>query len=261
MSWTLELFRKWRPFLGTSSILRLRALELRQGRGELTPGHLVDLRPRRPFEGSVRIREQGTDLDTLKEIFIEGVYRQSAEHLQKCETIVDLGANVGLATIYFAGMYPGCRIFSVEAHPDNFACLSHNVRRLVREDRCSLLQAAIWNASGSKLTLGAPNPVAFSGYKVVENGSGSGPAAPSISMTDLLARYEIPFVDLLKVDIEGSEVELFRWDSEWLERVGAIAIEFHGDSRERSGFDAVVARHGFRQIEPSGRHTVLVARQ
>ena len=78
-------------------------------------------------------------------------------------------------------------------------------------------------------------------------------------MNEVLARSGFPYADLLKVDIEGAEVELFRGDLTWLDRTNAIAIEFHQDSRRESRFDAIMQEHGF-DIDDSHRHTVLAIR-
>jgi Methyltransferase FkbM domain len=77
------------------------------------------------------------------------------------------------------------------------------------------------------------------------------------TMTEILDRSGFDRVDLLKVDIEGAERELFSsQDVSWLDRVGAIAIEFHEDSRSASGFDDTMIRNGF-EICSEDRHTVI----
>jgi hypothetical protein len=80
-----------------------------------------------------------------------------------------------------------------------------------------------------------------------------------MTMPALIQDSGFPFIDLLKVDIEGAEVELFRGDLGWLNTIGAIAIEFHQDSRERSGFDRIVRDRGF-VLHEANQHTVLACR-
>jgi len=78
-------------------------------------------------------------------------------------------------------------------------------------------------------------------------------------MAQVLAMSGFSTVDLLKVDIEGAERQLLRGDVSWLDRVSALAIEFHGDSREDSGFDEKIAAHGLEIVEEN-RHTTLACR-
>lgn len=79
-------------------------------------------------------------------------------------------------------------------------------------------------------------------------------------MNQILADSGFPHIDLLKVDIEGAETQLFADNLEWLEHTRMIAIEFHGDSREESGFDETMKRYRFRVIEANS-HTTLAIRQ
>jgi hypothetical protein len=81
-----------------------------------------------------------------------------------------------------------------------------------------------------------------------------------MSMNDILKFAQFEKVDLLKVDIEGAEIELLGGDLAWLNHVGAIAVEFHGDSREVSRFDRIIRANRF-GVRCEDRHTVLVVRE
>ena len=55
----------------------------------------------------------------------------------------------------------------------------------------------------------------------------SAESVPCLSLADLISEYDLGWIDLLKVDIEGAEKEVFSSPSEWIGSVGAIAIELH----------------------------------
>ena len=78
----------------------------------------------------------------------------------------------------------------------------------------------------------------------------------ALPISKILADSRFEYVGLLKVDIEGAEVELFKGDLDWLRKVRAIAIEFHGDSRLLCNFDEVLKKYDFRIIDGGG-HTVI----
>jgi len=80
-------------------------------------------------------------------------------------------------------------------------------------------------------------------------------------MGEIIARSGFERIDVLKVDIEGAEVQLFSGDTSWLARVGMLMIEFHSDAREQIGFDALIARHGLRILKDSGSHTLTAGRE
>ena len=72
-------------------------------------------------------------------------------------------------------------------------------------------------------------------------------------------RLDLFCATLSKIDIEGTEETLFMGDSAWIEKVKLIAIEFHGDSRLRSGFDDIMKRLGF-TVDDSYPYTVVAWR-
>jgi len=51
-------------------------------------------------------------------------------------------------------------------------------------------------------------------------------------MTDLLTDFNVAKVDILKVDIEGGEIDMFRGDAPWLCGIGTLMIELHGPDCE-----------------------------
>lgn len=250
MSWTLDFVQQWRPYVSLRSIWRLRARELRQTTGRLRgESHLIPLRCTAPISTRLTIRENVADYWTLKEIVVSEVYGGLIQHLEECRTIIDLGANIGVATLYFAEKFPHARIFSVEPESSNFAMLRRNAHKLERKGRCVLLQAAVWSEDSK---LGALDPGA--GHNAFVFGEKSDGEVRGLSMMSILERSGFETVDLLKVDIEGAEVELFRGRLDWLPRVRVLAVEFHGDARKKSRFDEIMRG---RQILEMNDHTVL----
>lgn len=250
MSWTLDFVQQWRHYVTLPSIWRLRARELREASGRLRgDSHLVPIRCTAPISTRLTIRDNVADFWTLREIVVSEVYGGLKQHLGECRTIIDLGANIGLATLYFAEKFPQARIFSVEPESSNFAMLQLNAHKLARKGRCVLLQAAVWSEDSS---LDVLDPGV--GHNAFVFGEKSGGEVRGLSMMSILECSGFERVDLLKVDIEGAEVELFRRGLDWLPRVRAIVIEFHGDARTKSRFDEIMRG---RQILEMNGHTVL----
>jgi len=214
---------------------------------------------RRPFDGDIWLREVGSDEDTFKEIVVKQVYNRLFDQVKGCGYLIDLGANIGLASRLFANTFPGCKIFAVEPDANNFTLLQRNLASLIGSGRCAAERAAVWDRD-AKVNLGAPpDGTGFNAIRVSPEGNGDAHFVDGYTMSTLFARSAFPRIDVLKVDVEGAEVELFHGDVSWLERVGMLAIEFHGDSRAQSGFDAMMARYGFK-VDDSHAHTVLATR-
>jgi len=148
------------------------------------------------------------------------------------KTIMDGGAYTGLSTAYFAARYPGAKIMAIEPSEDNFALLKRNVSKL---ENVYPLNAALWSESGS-LVLTDPGRD-YWGLTVQESDTDAGPDQPNslisptkvdaLSISDLMNDYEVDRLNLLKLDIEGSEKEIFSDAHPWIDRVDAISIELH----------------------------------
>jgi len=244
--------------MSLGSILRLRNYYVREAQGLSNPTRKLKLKLKSPIRGVVILREVSSDLYTFGDVFEQQVYRNVLRHLPECSTIIDLGANIGLASLYLASAYPSARIVAVEPNRENFELLKTNLEDLIQENRCVPVQAAVW--STRKVLTADPQclPDAYNAYRLLEQPSRQNALdhVQGLTMPEILATSDVQQVDLLKVDIEGAEMELFRNDLSWLDRVGAIAIEFHGRSRDESGFDQVLAERGFEVCEEDS-HTVL----
>lgn len=247
--------------MGLRSVMRFRDYSLRSEAGTPKAGGVLELRMKKPVRGTVALREVGSDILTFQEVFKEEVYAGAAARLPRCETVIDLGGNIGLATLYFGHRYPGCRLFVVEPNPPTFEMLTRNVEGLVRAGRCRTLLAAVWSEERDVVAapLDAEGHYSAFATRAPAEGEGADGVMRGMPMSRIIADSGFETVDLLKVDIEGAEVELFKGDVSWLRRVGAIAIEFHGDSRRASDFDRIMSDYGF-AIDDRDRHTVLAVR-
>jgi len=145
-------------------------------------------------------------------------------------TIVDVGAHIGMASILFALKYPTARIIAIEPEPSNFKALARNTAPY---KTITPIQAALWREDG-EVTLGASNAHVKGAFQVVANGP---QRVRAITMDTLMREAEVASIDLLKVDIEGAEIEVFE-SCPWIRNVRVIAIELH--DRVRLGCSSVV---------------------
>jgi FkbM family methyltransferase len=148
------------------------------------------------------------------------------------ETIVDAGAYTGLSTAYFAMRYPGAKIIAIEPSGENFALLTRNVSKL---KNVHAVNAALWGESGSVILTDPGRD--YWGLTVEESGACADPAqtdpmtptseVDALTISDLIDNYGLDRVNLLKLDIEGSEKEVLSNAVPWIDCVDAISIELH----------------------------------
>src|SRR5262245_12196125 len=131
--------------------------------------------------------------------------------------ILDCGANVGLASLFFKRLYPRARITAYEADPSLFAMLETNLSRNGAGD-VERVHAALWTSTG---TLTFQCEGSDSGMISALSGAIEGRATtvPSLRLRDVL---ESEPIDLLKIDIEGAEDAVLTDCVDVLHNVGAI---------------------------------------
>jgi FkbM family methyltransferase len=172
----------------------------------------------------VECRRHTSDIYTLLQVFgrRDSLFGVAAEPV----TVLDLGANVGFSSLLYASTYRNVRVLAVEPSSENCAAF---VRNCGPDSRIELLQAAVWPRPS---WLAIENPAdAPDAFRVVEVGEAVPGAVRAVTVADLLARVGGK-ADIVKMDIEGAERELFAAaDTSWLDNVGVLMVEVHDRMR------------------------------
>ena len=192
----------------------------------------------------VGVRPGSTDERTFAHVFLNREY--DIDLPLEPRLIVDAGANVGYASVWFANRYPQARIIAIEPSAANFQLLCENTANY---PNVSLLQAGVWpRACHLKIVThdAQGNFLGEWGFRVEETDEPGAQTLPAVTLGQVLRDSGQPAIDLLKIDVEGAEQEVFSAScDDWLPRTNAIMIELH--DRFRPGcsdafFSAVSAR-------------------
>lgn len=169
----------------------------------------------------VYLRLRTTDIELSRTVLLEAQYEQSFSRCPR--VIVDAGANIGLASVFYANEFPGAKIVAIEPERCNFDILKRNLRPY---GNTFAIHAALWhrNEELQLLDTGAGS-TAFQTCRPAKRQGGQ--LVRGITLRTLMEELGLLHVDLLKVDIEGSERMVFGSSSEWIENVGIIAVEIH----------------------------------
>lgn len=218
--------------VGLRTTLQLGLCRLRGARRSQAPRalRLQPARVRHPL--SVRTGNS-SDVDVFWQIFLMEEYECLAD-LPEPKLILDLGANVGYASAYFLNRFPKARVVAVEPDPENCRICRRNLAPYGA--RARVVAGAAWPERTSlALSRGAYGDGREWATQVRERATAEdGDRVEGWDMASLMEMAGADQVDLLKVDIERSEIELFgRNVGGWLPRVRNICIELHGpDCRE-----------------------------
>jgi FkbM family methyltransferase len=207
------------------------------------------------YPAPIYVRPGTSDVWTFEKIFISREYDLSL--LQRPltpRTIIDVGANVGYASVFFARQFPTARIVAIEPQEANFALLQRNTAAY---PNVTAVRAALWPRPGS-LTIQNPEEDAWA-FRVGETRSSKSETVRGISMPEIMSEHGVSTIDLLKIDIEGAEKEVFEDGSEsWLAKTGVLVIELHDWMRDgcATAFYRATSKFPFRHYT-SGENTIL----
>lgn len=176
----------------------------------------------------------------------------------RIEYIIDAGSNIGLFSLLYAKKYPDAKIICIEPDEDNFRILSMNVSN---NKNIILLNKGLWS-SMTNLEIVDRDAESW-GFVVKEvTGEGQKPelGLQAVTIFAIMEEYQFPRIDILKLDIEGSEYEVFSEScNEWINNVNMIFIEIHGDII--TGCDQrvtdVMRQYGFVEQKRNGENRIF----
>lgn len=179
----------------------------------------------------LRCRAGSSDIEVFRQIFVEREYT-CVDDLREPLLMIDCGANVGFASAWFLSRYPRLRAIAVEPDPANAAALRGNLASFGA--RATVYESGVWSStSGLTLVRGAFRDGREWAIQVRESRPEERPDLTALDIRTLIDLAGDGCVDVLKVDIEGAEGEVFgRGPTDWLERVDNLVIEIHAPELE-----------------------------
>ncbi len=152
----------------------------------------------------------------LKEFYDDGRMKFKSDGFEP--VIYDCGSNVGVSVLYYKTMFPKAKVKAFEPDPMVVQCLKKNLSANKIAD-VELFEKAVWinNDGVSFGSEGADGgSVFFEGNKV---------SLPSVRLKELLEKESK--IDLLKMDIEGAELQVLLDCMNELSKIKYLFVEYH----------------------------------
>lgn len=185
------------------------------------------------------------DIRAIAEVWMSHAYELPFDI--RPANIIDLGANIGAASVWFATRYGCTKLVAVEPVSDSARVARINLTRLDIE--AEVIEAAVGPRAGTaRFETNATSTLGRLSDEGVE--------VAVITVPDLIERF-LPGerISLLKMDIEGGEEELFNGDTSWLSRVDCLVVELHTDRVDSRGIISALERAGFTR-HPISEHNL-----
>jgi FkbM family methyltransferase len=197
----------------------------------------------------------------LHEIFVNGTYSFATPN--PAPRILDCGANIGMATLFFKALYPAASITAVEPAPETFERLQLNVASNHFRD-VTLINAALAEREGSMVMHDHHCEPGSLIATTMGSAIGATRSVPAITLSSLLERS----ADFVKLDIEGAEYAVMREvvASGRTRQVRQLVLEFHDADTRAEELGSMIAALGAagmqvdRHDDPGGRTGTLRAR-
>ncbi len=205
-----------------------------------------------PFKNTnAFLRPNSSDAKVYQQVLLQQEYKSVIEiynqfFIAPPLQLIDCGANIGLASLYFAIHFPTVSITAIEPFLQNSIAAEINLEKN-NVQNYTLLQGGVWNKNTSLFINRNFRDGKEWSINLIEKGDENTETIKGFCLATIINKIAVP-IDILKIDIEGAEKELFNNDqyaASFLSKVKCIAIEIHDEFNCRNDIYAVLRKNGF----------------
>lgn len=194
---------------------------------------------------SLPIKFDEFDLESFREIFLGGEYNEILK-IKDIKTIFDVGANTGMASLFFLANTNLHKLVLIEANPS----LAENLKKLFNDERVIIENRAVYGERGTLRFQLSDNHRVSAISNTISEGDSNGVEVETLLVSDIIDNHKLTEVDLLKMDIEGAEHSILEKTPEVFLKFKYIYLEIHGDKKVRDIFRDKLIDLGFKFMNP-----------
>ncbi|WP_034057272.1 FkbM family methyltransferase [Lacinutrix jangbogonensis] len=188
---------------------------------------------------TLHFRKNTKDFETFEEVFITQIYNIDLTFTPK--TIIDAGANTGFASLFFKFRYPDADIVAVEIDGGNAEMIEKNLKGF---SNFEIIKKGLFNKHAF---FKVENPYeATNSFVIKEVNQDDNYDVEAVTVSQIIKDKNWDTVDILKIDIEGAEMELFESNyQDWLPKVKVIYVETHDRMKPKCAYTVIKAINEF----------------
>ena len=172
------------------------------------------------------IRNRTADFRILREVWISNDYQFHGFEIGPCDTVVDIGAQIGVFTVQAAAAARQGRVLSFEPFRENYELLTSNIALNGLKHVTPINKAIAARAETRELHISSVNTGGHSLYGA--ESPGRIVRVETTTLQGLMETYDVENIDFLKMDCEGAETEIFETcPIETLTHIKKMVIETH----------------------------------
>jgi FkbM family methyltransferase len=190
---------------------------------------------------TIHLSNSNLDISTVMVIFTRKEYGE----IPKGGTIIDVGANIGVFSMY-AAFHGAKRIYAFEPNKESFETLLMNIRENGLEDIIIPINKAVSEKDGDYLLIPKASSPYNKSFSNTADKSEEMDRIETISLPTFIKQNNIEKIDLLKMDCEGAEFGIIpNMPSETWSKIDKYKLEFHNLKRKKEITD-ILTKYGFR---------------
>jgi FkbM family methyltransferase len=212
----------------------------------------------------IKLRKRpSSDLNVFAQIFKYNEYKPLVDCFkdnfsnESKLNIIDAGSNIGLTSVYLNTFFPNSKFIVIEPDSSNFETMSFNLKEN-KVHNVVKVKGGIWSKNTNLKIISDFRDQKDWSFRVEESNDDNGLEAYSFNY--LFKKNSIETIDILKIDIEGSEKEVFLSEFSnlsYLKKTKCIAIEIHDEFDCRTDIYKILKEYNFEYFE-SGELTIGV---
>ena len=163
-----------------------------------------------------------------REIWNQEIYYFESD--KESPFIIDIGSHIGISVLYFKSIYPSSKILTFEPNPNSFEILNENIQINGLEDIKTVNKAISSKEGKSLLYIDASNNGWESNSSLIPGSWNERENTKPIPIQCVtLSKYtkDITCIDMLKIDTEGTEIDILKSIRAELPKVVNISVEYH----------------------------------
>jgi FkbM family methyltransferase len=208
-----------------------------RGWARFSPEKILSFNMKVPGQGTFQVyaRDNGLEVVTIEEFFSPH-WKLVPPNLPPLQprVVYDLGANVGISSLFFAALYPGATVYGFEPLPRNYEVCSMNYRNLPKG---RLFPWAIGSRTGMAVFECQNDPrggrLESSSHDLRHLPTTKRIEVEVVSVDDLVRIKGLEPPDFLKIDVEGAELDVLNGLGEQSRGIRRIFVETHGPELKR----------------------------
>ena len=201
------------------------------------------------------LRARTMDKSVLKEVWFKTIYDKHNIKVEKGDTVIDIGAHIGIFSIYASEISQTGNIYAFEPFIENYKRLEKH-KIINNKNNLFIYNEGITDKEGIQTLYLSPDNNTGGHSLYLKSHSNKKVDIHTIKLMDFCEREKINRIDFLKMDCEGAEFDILMSNETVLKKVNKIIMECHPYKDNNVAIMIqLLERNGFKVIRESNNST------